>query len=203
MYMTDPQPFDAASATEIARPIRVPRGVNVGLVAGTLVECESGWHPIESLPRDAVMRTLDDGFARPEQLEWRRVLPRDQALVVMLPAGCLDASADLALLPGQLLLVDTLGDPALDGSHALVPALATLALEGARALKPERPFEVMTPYFAQSAVLRVQSGVLLFCAGPEGADAEPRDAAGDYPCLSLAAARNFLRRRAVRQKAGA
>lgn len=195
MYMTDPQPFDAESATEIARPIRVPRGVSTGLVAGTLVESESGWCPIETLPKGGALRTLTGEFAWPEQLEWRRVLPRDQALVVMLPAGCLDASADLALLPGQMLVVDTMGDPGLDGSHALVPALATLALEGARALKPERPFEVVIPHFAEARAVRAQSGVVLLC---EGAEAGGRGGAGDYPNLSLAAARNFLRRRAAR-----
>ena len=199
MYMTDPQPFDAASATEIARPIRVPRGVNAGLVAGTLVESDSGWRPVESLPKRGAMRTLDNGFVRPEEVEWRRVMPREQGLVIMLPAGCLDASADLALLPGQLLLVDTLGDPALGRSHALVPALATLALEGTRALKPERAFEVVIPHFARAEVLRVQSGVLLFCSGADGSEAAGRDGMGDYPCLSLAAARNFLRRRAARR----
>ncbi len=199
MNMSVPQPFDAESATEIARPIRVPRGVNTGLIAGTLVEGESGWRPIETLPEGGAVRTLDNGFVRPLRLECRRVQPREQGLVVLLPGGCLDASEDLALLPGQLLVVDTMGDPALEGAgHALVPALAALALDGTRALRPEQAFEVMIPHFAEARVVRAQSGVLLFCAGTEGPEGAGGDAEDGYPCLSLAAARNFLRRRVAR-----
>jgi len=109
----------------------------------------------------------------------------------------LDTCSDVQLLPGQHLLVDTLGDASLpDDAFALIPALALEGRMGCARRYALRAVEVITPMFATEEILWANSGLLIHCPGiAEGAGRRP--ASDFFPRLDVACARALLTRRAA------
>lgn len=198
MFMQDLTAFDPAKSFELPTPGSLRRPALSGLLAGTLVETQSGWQDVEALRPGVLVQTLDGGLARLMRLDRRQIAPGPETVMIHLPGGVLDACSDLTLLPGQHLLVDTLDDPAIGGApFALVPALALLALKGPRRIQPAARFDVLTPLFAEEEGVYAQSGVLFHCPGlMDGAQKYPEDSF--FPLLDLPTAREFLRRRQAR-----
>ena len=102
------------------------------------------------------------------------------------------------LVPGQHVLIDTLGDRA--HGHApylLVPAVALTTDPLIRRDFPDLKVEVITPLFAEEEVIFANSGVLLHCPSVvDGAGRYPDTSF--FPRLDAASARDFLNRRAAR-----
>lgn len=171
--------------------------VTSGLLSGTLVETQSGWSPVEALRMGDLVHTLDGGAAKVLAVDRRLLLPEAGQAIITLPGGAFDACCDLALLPGQHLLIDTLGDAALpDAAFALIPATALDGQAGCTRRYPLRAVEVVTPMFAEPEVVWCNSGVLLHCPGI--ADGAGRKPAGDFfPLLEVGQARALIARRAA------
>ncbi len=179
-------------------PAVTPSHVVTGIVAGTLVEATNGWRAIETLRIGDAIQTLDGGLARILGLDRRSLTPSAETALIHVPGGCHDACSDILLVPGQHLLMDTLGDTACDGApFVLLPAIALTSDAFARRHFPQVPVEVITPLFADEEVIYANSGVLLHCPGiVDGAGRYPDTSF--FPRLDAATARAFLQRRAAR-----
>jgi hypothetical protein len=196
MYMKDFAHRAIASPVKsAAEPGRAParRPLTCGMVAGTLVETATGWKPVEALSLGDALQTLDGGLAWLHALDRQILTPAQNPLLVHLPGGAFDACSDLLLLPGQLVLLDTLGLPVAgqpDALYVFVPAMALIGLQGVRRFELRHPREVITPFFAEEEMVYAQTGVLLHCpalmAKPGG---------GFFPQLDLFDAIAFLRLR--------
>ncbi len=149
---------------------------------------------VEDLRIGDGVQSYDGGLARVVGLDRNWIGPDVGAYLLHLPGGALDNCSDLLLLPGQNVLVDTLGDPDLpDHLVALVPAAALEGVLGATRMRIEKPLEVITPRFADDEAIFANSGTLLHCAGIRQTAGQP--ASDFFSQLDLAQAQAFLRRR--------
>lgn len=171
------------------------RPVLCGILAGTLVETATGWRGIETLRMGDLVHSLDGGLVKVMAIDRRTLRPEMGQSVVAVPGGVLDTCSDLQLLPGQHLLVDTLGDAALpDDAFALIPALALEGQGGCTRRYAMRDIEVITPMFAVEEILWANSGLLIHCPGI--ADGIQRHPSSDFfPRLDVPTARALLARR--------
>lgn len=145
---------------------RQTNAVTTGLIAGTLVEGPRGWKPVEDLRIGDPVQSYDGGLVRVLGLDRQWTTPMKGSDAVFLPGGAMDNCSDLILLPGQNLLIDTLGDDTLpDAMVALLPAAALEGWLGARRVSLDRPIEVITPRFADDEAIFANSGTLLHCPG--------------------------------------
>ena len=198
MFMQDFTGLLAQSTPAILPLDSLPACVTTGLVAGTLLETQAGWRPVQTLRIGDAVQTLDGGLARILGLD-RRILTADGlATLIKIDGGHFDACSDLLLLPGQHVLLDTLDDPQMDGSpFAMIAALALLATPGARRTPLGTSVEVITPMFADEEVVYANSGVLLHCPGIiDGAQGFPDTSF--FPRLDAVQARHFVHRRHAR-----
>ncbi len=199
MFMQD---FAALTAEFTAVPAQRPAPTQApilgGIVAGTLVEIETGWVPVETLRIGQRVQTLDGGLARIHAIDRRSLLSEAEISLIHLPGGTHDACSDLLLVPGQHLLIDTLGDPSLGGApYVLVPAVALTCHPLVRRSFPTAKTEIITPLFADEEVIFANSGVLIHCPGViDGAGRYPDNSF--FPRLDAVTARAFLTRRAAR-----
>jgi hypothetical protein len=142
-----------------------------GLIGGTLVETAQGWRCARSLRIGDRVQSWDGGAG-----------------------GMLDTCSDLTLLPGQHILLDTLGDALLpDAQAVMLRAQALAGLPGVRQISLSGA-EAVTPRFAEDEVIWAQSGALIHCSA---ISAHPGDGPQDgfFTCLAGSAARAFLHRR--------
>ncbi len=176
----------------------VPAPVIGGIVAGTLVETATGWQPVGNLRIGTLVHTLDGGLTRILALDRRSLAALPESTLIHVPGGHYDACCDLMLLPGQHVLIDTLGDPS-HGSvpYVLLPAMALTTDPLIRREFADLAVEVITLLFAEEEVIFANSGVLLHCPRViDGVGRYPDDSF--FPCLDAASAREFLNRRAAR-----
>lgn len=155
-------------AAPFGRPLlRLPAS---GLVAGTLVQTETGWQPVETLAIGQQVQTWDGGLAALVRLERRRVAPG--AALIRVPGGVLSACSDLLLLPGQHLLVET-GAAAelLDQDVVLVPAAALDGWQGVAMHRPRHGIDVVTLGFEAEEIVYANTGALVHCAAAATPDA--------------------------------
>jgi hypothetical protein len=182
MFLKD---FTRTASADSLQPV-IPATLACGLTADTLIETRAGWQPAARLAIGSRVQSLDGGAALVlgvTQCEVRN-LPG-----ILIPGPLADNCADLLLPAQQGLLLDTLQDPALpDADFVLVPALAFLALQGCR----QQPINgrLIQPRFAQEEMLWANSGALLSCPALTPCTAF-------FDTLPLAAAQDFLRRRAA------
>lgn len=163
-----------------------------GLLAGTMVETETGWRDAASLKIGQRVQSWDGGLVRIAAMERHPLAAGTPAL--RLAGGVLGTCAGLLVLPGQHLLVETLDDPAFpDALAVLVPASALAGREGITNVTLGST-EAVRPVFAEEEAIWCQTGALLHCPGlADDAAALPGD--GFFPRLSPVAARAFLDRR--------
>lgn len=194
MFMKD---FTRTAHTAIAADL-LTRPVTSGLIAGTLLETATGWRGVETLRMGDLVHSFDGGLVKVLAIDRRSLLPEVGQTVVAVPGGVLDACSDLALLPGQHLLIDTLGDASLpDDAFALIPAQALEGRCGCTRRYMMRQTDVITPLFADEEILWAHSGVMIHCPGiATGAGRRP--ASEFFPRLDVPAARALLRRRETR-----
>jgi hypothetical protein len=193
MFMKD---FTRTAHAAIAAEL-LARPVSGGILAGTLLETATGWRGVETLRMGDLVQSFDGGLAKVLAVQRRTLRPEMGQAVIAVPGGVLDTCADLQLLPGQHLLVDTCGDEFLpDDAFALIPALALEGRQGCTRRYALRDIEVITPMFASEEILWANSGLLIHSPGiADGADARP--ASDFFPRLDVAAARALLARRAA------
>ncbi len=179
-------------------PQVIPAPIIGGIVAGSLVEAASGWVRVETLRIGDKLQTLDGGLARIHALYRRTLSPEAECSLIHVPGGTYDACCDLMLVPGQHVLIDTLGDATLGlAPYTLVPAVALTSDPMIRRSFPDLKVEVITPLFADEEVIFVNSGVLLHC--PSVIDGPGRYPDNSFfPRLDAATARDFMTRRAAR-----
>ncbi|MBC7141412.1 MAG: Hint domain-containing protein [Rhodobacteraceae bacterium] len=198
MFMQNATDFRAAEKISLSL-----HGLNIlpdfgasGLLAGSLVETERGWRPVETLARGARIATYDGGFCPVTRVERHHVWPAAGAEVIHVPGGALDNCSDFSLLPGQHLLVTSqVAEEVLDCAGALIPASALVGYRGITRQGLVRPAEVLSLRFAAEEVVYVNSGALIHCAadGPEATEArsayfEVLDEARAQAMLALIAA---------------
>jgi hypothetical protein len=174
------------------------RPVSGGIVAGTLVEVETGWMAVEDLRIGHLVHTLDGGLKRVLALDRRTLAANSENALIRVPGGLYDACQDLILDPGQHVLIATLGDRKHgDMPYLMVPAAALTSDPLVCRDRPGMGVEVITPVFAEEEIIFANSGVLLRCPGMiEGAGQLPSNSF--FPRLDAAFAREFLYRRAAR-----
>lgn len=176
MFMQNATNFRSAEKVSLAL-----HGLNIlpdfgasGLLAGSLVETERGWRPVETLARGARVATYDGGFCPIVRVERHHVWPAAEAEVIHVPGGALDNCSDFSLLPGQHLLVTSdVAEDVLDCAGALIPASALVGYRGITRQGLLRPAEVLSLRFDSEEIVYVNSGALIHCAaeGPETAEA--------------------------------
>lgn len=193
MFMQDTTRFtmQAFPVTAIASPLRA------GLVAGTKVETATGWRAVETLCRGDLVHSFDGGLRPVVTLDRDWLVPGSDTLL-MLPGGALSTSGDVALLPGQLILLDAWSDALPGGAPvALGPAEALDGLFGTRRVAVAAPIEVVIPIFAEEEGIYTDGGLLLHCpgvaAGPNG-----RSENEFFARLGAVAAHALLARQEVR-----
>jgi hypothetical protein len=172
---------------------RTARTATAGLIAGTLVESAKGWIPVEDLRIGDSVHSYDGGLARVVGLDRDWITAAVGTYVLHLPGGALDNCSDLMLLPGQNVLIDTLGDADFpDDLVVLVPALALEGAIGATRVRIEKPLEVITPRFADDEAIFANSGTLLHCPGIRQTAGQP--ASDFFTQLDLVQAQAFAQR---------
>jgi hypothetical protein len=176
MFMHPHQSFAEARPVTGTNPGR-STGLAAGLVAGTRVETEAGWTNVAAIRAGTRLYTHDGGLQAVAAVERRRLSPGIDGVLVRVPGGSFGACADLLLMPGQQVMVETpRRAPRPEHAWALVPALALDGVAGARAEALAGPVEVITPVFACEEVIWANSGVRLYCPGAgAAAGVPPRD----------------------------
>lgn len=166
--------------------------VTAGLMAGTLVEGRNGWLAVEDLRIGDAVHSYDGGLARVLGMDRQWITPFVGGYVLHLPGGAMDNCSDFKLLPGQNMLVDTLGHADFpDDIAVLIPALALEGMLGTSRIKIEKPMEVITLRFADDEVIFANSGTLLHCPGIRQTAKDP--ASTFFKQLDLAEGEAFLR----------
>jgi hypothetical protein len=183
--------FTRITATLPANRAGLPMGT--GLLADTMIETQRGWQPAEALRLGDRIQTVDGGAAPVLGLDRQWVTPETGTHLVHVPGGTIDNDADLALLSGQHVLMDTLGDAMLpDAALVLIPATALIGWRGVRRVACMAEMEIITPLFADEEIIYANTGALLRCPGiAEGAHATM---ASDFARLDLHAAWALLAR---------
>ena len=140
-----------------------------GLIAGTRIGTSMGWRPVEALAAGDMVLTFDHGLqplveVRRETYWLSDMLTERDALVVV-PAGAMGNTVDVALLADQGVLIeseaacDAQGDP-----FAVVRAKHLAGFRGVHRAMPPARMEVVTLVFAEEEVIYAEGGVLLHCA---------------------------------------
>jgi Hint domain len=167
--------------------------IGAGLLSDTLVETQNGWQRADTLRLGDRIHTLDGGLAPVLGLDRQWAAPQPDTHLVHVPGGIIDNDADLHLLSGQHVLLDTMGDPMLpDAALVLIPATALVGWRGTRRVAMTCPVEIITPLFASEEIVYAHAGAMMRCPGiMEGAHSA---IATDFTRLDLRAAWALLAR---------
>lgn len=186
MFMQDARSFATAEKITLALHgfAAAPATGAPGILAGSLVETEAGWRPVETLGIGHRVATYDGGFCPLVRVERRHLWPVAGAHLIHVPGGALDNCSDLALMPGQqVLIASDIAEAVLDRAAVLVPAAALIGYRGIARQPLCRPAEVLSLIFASEEIVYVNSGALIHCAAdgvPEPAVALDRRQAGGF-----------------------
>jgi Hint domain len=163
MFQND---FSRITATAAVPANRTSLPVGAGLLASTLVETQAGWQTAGSLRMGLHVHTVDGGLAPVLGLDRQWIAPQPDVHLVHVPGGTIDNDADLQLLPGQHVLLDTMGDAILpDAALVLIPAAALVGWRGTRRVAQTGEVEVITPLFASEEIVYANAGTMMRCPG--------------------------------------
>ncbi len=148
---------------------------DAGIIAGTLVETESGWQPVERLRAGEYVQTFDGGLRQVQQIErsYYGAAHGGFAIdgVVFIPGGALGNCDDLFAMPEQHLMIESkLAEELLGTPVVLLPASALVGFYDVKWQHPQAVIEAVTLGFAQEEVVFANSGVLLYCPKDAGSD---------------------------------
>jgi hypothetical protein len=162
-----PQPLSPGMAKHPSSAM--PSEVRRGIVRGTLVASDTGWRAVEELAVGDRVQTFDNGMQqivqiRRELLRTGQVSSSDHPWRVVLPAGAMNGTSDITLLPQQGVLLesenacDAMGDPL-----AVVPAQVLVGISGIRAQPIRETLQAYRLIFASEEVIYADAGLLLHC----------------------------------------
>lgn len=145
-----------------------------GIVAGTRVETEAGWRPVESLLTGSKVQTYA-GLRRVARVARSFVEPANAVLypdpMLLVPGGVLNNCSAFYLLPDQLVLLETIyGEEIFGDAATLVPGSALEGFRGIEQVRPRGLVEVINLGFDEEDVIYGNTGVLFHCP-PVGARA--------------------------------
>jgi hypothetical protein len=162
-----------------------------GLIAGTMVETQRGWQPVETLRLGDRVHTFDGGACPVLALDRNWTKAETHAIRVV--GGVLDTCTDLTLLPGQHILIDTMGDEMIpDAAIVLIPATALTGWRGTQRVTLAKPTEIITPFFAAEEAIFANTGAIVRCASVSAAPNAPLQS--DFTRLDLIQAWALLSR---------
>jgi hypothetical protein len=200
MFMQDATSFRAAEKIALSLDGLTLGGLNLGpdvraagILAGSLVETESGWRPVERLARGIRVATWDGGFRPLAAVERRHLWPAAGVEVIQVPGGALDTCSGFDLMPGQhVFLASAVAEAVLGVAGALVPASALAGHAGITRRPLLRRAEVITLRFAGEEVVYVNSGALVHCAAEVPGVRQDAGGAGFFEVLDEDRARAML-----------
>ena len=163
-----------------------------GLFGGTLIGCEDGWRPVESLSAGDLIWTFDNGLRPIKRIKMQELRPKEhnpdlELLVYRVPYGGLGNTEVLTLLPGTGLLLecekasDAMGDP-----FAVVPIDALDGVCGVRRDTVPGRIIMYVLTFDQEEAFYIDSGLLVH-ASPHRLETKPR-----YDRKTVVAAQEML-----------
>lgn len=165
------------------KPIRIVSAP--ALIAGTKVETQSGWMPVERLSLGDEVYTFDGGLAPIADLRQTRLTPGTQLWHV--PGGALNNCADLYLTQDQhVMIFDDNAEDLYDTPYVLVPAPALQGFRGTRQMDCLPGTVAVEMTFDSEEVVFANTGSLLRCAAQSG------DTDGFFRVLTNAEARILL-----------
>ena len=152
---------DALHLAGVGAPIRT------GIVAGTKVETDSGWRPVENLLSGTKVQTYA-GLRRVARIERSFVEPANRLVnpepMLLVPGGVLNNCSAFYLLPDQLVLLETIYGQEIFGDAAtLVPGAALAGFRGIEQVRPRGLVEIITLQFDEEDVVYGNTGVLFHC----------------------------------------
>ncbi len=144
------------------KPIDAP-----ALTAGTMVETQSGWMPVERLSLGDQVYTFDGGLAPISGLRQTRLTAGTQLWHV--PGGALNNCADLYLTQDQhVMIFDNNAEDLYDTPYVLVPATALQGFRGTRQMDAVAGTVAVEMTFDAEEVVFANTGALVRCAAQSG-----------------------------------
>lgn len=133
-----------------------------GLPAGTMLETEAGWSPVEEIRPGTRVATIDGGFC--QVIAAHAVTPAPAPLW-RIPGGTLGTCSDLLLPEGHFLALNGPDCRRLFGLPTVLAPVAALAgFEGIHRL-PARPLPAHSLRFAEEEVVWAQTGARILMPG--------------------------------------
>lgn len=155
------------------------------MAAGTLVETQSGWMPVERLSLGDQVYTFDGGLAPIADLKQTRLPAGTQLWHV--PGGALNNCSDLYLTQDQhVMIYDNNAEDLYDTPYVLVPATALQGFRGTRQMDAVAGSVAVEMTFDAEEVVFANTGALIHCAAQSG------ESDGFFRVLSNAEARILL-----------
>jgi len=155
------------------------------MIAGTMVETETGWTPVERLSLGDAVYTLEGGPAPIADLRQIRLSAGTQLWHV--PGGALGNCDDLLLTRDQhVMITDNDAEAMFDTPYVLIPAPALQGFRGTRRIDCVPGAIAVEMTFDAEEIVYANSGTLMHCAAMSGLSD------GFFRTLSTAEARIFL-----------
>lgn len=137
------------------------------MTAGTMVETENGWMPVERLSLGDAIYTFDGGLAPIAGLRQTRLTAGTQLWHV--PGGALNNCDDLFLTRDQhVMIFDDNAEDLYDTPYVLVPASALQGFRGTRQIDAQPGTVAVEMTFETEEVVFANSGSLVRCAAQSG-----------------------------------
>lgn len=161
---------DALSLVGLRAPARS------GIIAGTRVETEKGWLPVESLLSGMKVQTYA-GLRRVAKVDRSYFEPGNADTcpdgLLLVPGGVLNNCSAFYILPEQHVLLETIYAEEIFGDAAtLVPGSALEGFRGITRVRPRGLIEVITLRFDEEDVVYGNTGVLFHCPSVGSTDGE-------------------------------
>lgn len=161
MFMQSHTAFIQSQPVDLEILLQAQTRTRGGLVAGTRLEAADGWRPVERLMRGDAVFTLDGGLRQIIDIKREDLTPARQIIV---PGGALNNCAEMALLPGQHVLLDAdIAEEAFGSPLVLLPAAALVGYRGVRWQQGRERVEIVTLGFDEDEVVYGNTGALLYC----------------------------------------
>lgn len=137
------------------------------MTAGTLVETQSGWMPVERLSLGDQVYTFDGGLVPIANLRQTRLAAGTQLWHV--PGGALNNCSDLYLTQDQhVMIFDDNAEDLYDTPYVLVPATALQGFRGTRQTDAVAGTVAVEMTFDADEVVFANTGTLIRCAAQSG-----------------------------------
>ncbi|MFY0691109.1 MAG: Hint domain-containing protein [Paracoccaceae bacterium] len=169
--------------------------LNYGMTAGTMVETEFGWRPVETLAAGIKLFTYDGGLRPLARVERSFARAAAGAGLVRISGGVIEGVADAKLLPNQLVLIDSAAaEAALGRPSVLIPAAAFDGVPGVGRRASDAVLDLTTLAFEDEEVIFADGALRVHCPALDGGVTALTHAPGSgfWDVLDVAAGREIL-----------